>query len=268
VLLSLVLITVSFRSTALDGVEGAGASVLRPFEIAANRVARPFRDATGYTRGLFHAKSENKKLRHEVEALRRQVAEEAAAVQQNVQLQKLLHYQSSPSFPRDYDTVAAQVLTSPSTFDQTVTISAGSSRGIALQDVVVTNQGLVGEVTKVFGSVARVTLITDPDSAVRVVDERNQAAVGILEHGSGTDSLVLDRIDKAKKVEVGDTIITAGSPGNGALPSLYPRNIPVGVVTSAGQNDTDIFKQIQVQPFVDLGSVQSVLVLIPKARKR
>jgi cell shape-determining protein MreC len=77
---------------------------------------------------------------------------------------------------------------------------------------------------------------------------------------------VLDRIDKAKRVEVGDTIITAGSPGKGRLPSLYPRNIPIGVVTSAGQNDTDIFKQIQVQPFVDLGSVQSVLVLLPKTR--
>ena len=45
VLLSLVLITVSFRSSALDGVQGTAASVLRPFEVAADRVTRPFRDA-------------------------------------------------------------------------------------------------------------------------------------------------------------------------------------------------------------------------------
>jgi len=268
VLLSLVLITVSFRSSALDRAQSAGVSVLRPFEIAANRVARPFRDATSYTRGLFNAKSENKRLAREVEVLRRQVAAGAAAQQQNAQLQKFLHYVRSPSFPKDYNWVSAQVLTNPSTFDQTVTISAGSNSGIAQNDVVVTNQGLVGQVTKVFSNVARVQLLTDPDSAVRAVDEHNQAAVGILEHGSGSDSLVLDRVDKAKRVDVGDTIITAGSPGNGELPSLYPRNIPIGVVTSAGQNDTDIFKQIQVQPFVDLGSVQSVLVLIPKARAR
>ena len=38
VLLSLVLITVSFRSSALDGVQGTAASVLRPFEVAADRV--------------------------------------------------------------------------------------------------------------------------------------------------------------------------------------------------------------------------------------
>jgi rod shape-determining protein MreC len=268
VLLSLVLITVSFRSTALDGVEGAGASALRPFEIAANRVARPFRDATDYTRGLLHAKSENEKLRHELEVLRRQVAAGAAAQQQNVELQKLLRYASAPSFPEDYDTVAAQVLTNPPTFDQTVTISAGSNQGVREQDVVVTNGSLVGQVTKVFANVARVMLITDPSSAVRAVDESSPGAVGMLEHGSGTDSLMLDQVDKAKKVEVGDTVITAGSPGTGRLPSLFPRDIPIGVVTSTGQNDTDIFKQIQVQPFVDLGSVQSVLVLLPKKGKR
>ena len=45
---------------------------------------------------------------------------------------------------------------------------------------------------------------------------------------------------------------------------MYPRGILIGSVTSVGQNDTDIFKQIQVQPFVDFTSLQSVLVLIPK----
>src|SRR3954452_1746284 len=61
VLLSLVLITVSFRSTALDGVQGTTAGILRPFEIAADRVSRPFRDAAGWMHGLIDAKSENKK---------------------------------------------------------------------------------------------------------------------------------------------------------------------------------------------------------------
>src|SRR3954470_25076613 len=70
VLLSLVLITVSFRSDALDPAQSFGASVLRPFEIAANRVARPFQDAAGWASGLVHAKSENKKLKRENQQLR------------------------------------------------------------------------------------------------------------------------------------------------------------------------------------------------------
>lgn len=266
VVASLVLLTVSFRSSALDGAQGAGASVLRPFEIAAHRVAAPFRDATGWTRGLFRAKSENRKLTREVDALRREVAGLAAARQANAYLERLLKYERSPAFPQDYNAVAAQVLTSPTVFDRSVTISAGSNRGIAVQDVVVTADGLVGQVTKVFGNVSLVMLINADASAVRAVDERDQSAIGILEHGSSADTLSLTLVGKDKTVVPPDTVVTAGSPGGGKLPSIFPANIPIGVVTSAGQNETDIYKQIQVQPFVDLSSLQSVLVLVPKPK--
>lgn len=263
---SLVLLTVSFRSNALDGVQGTGVSVLRPFEVAATRVAQPFRDAASWTRGLFHAKSENSKLTRQVEELRREVAGLAAARQANAYLERLLKYERSPVFPQDFNAVAAEVLTSPTVFDQTITIAAGSNRGIKQQDVVVTADGLVGQVTKVFGSVSRVMLITSDDSAVRAVDERDQGSVGILQRGSSNDTLSLTRVGKDKRVEYLDTIVTAGSPGGGELPSIFPANIPIGTVTSVGQNETDIFKQIQVQPFADLSSLQSVLVLVPKSK--
>ena len=74
VLLSLALLTVSFRSSALDPVEGFAASVLRPFEVGANRVARPFRDAASWTHGLFNAKAENRQLTKEIAQLRRENA--------------------------------------------------------------------------------------------------------------------------------------------------------------------------------------------------
>jgi rod shape-determining protein MreC len=262
VVLSLGLLTVSFRSTALNPVEGFGASVLRPFEIAANRVARPFRDAASWTHGLFNAKAENRKLLVEIALLRRENAALTGAAQENVLLHKELHYAQSPSYPKGYDEVAARVLTSPSTLDQSVTISAGSDQGIALEDVVVTNQGLVGTVTKVLGSEARVTLITDPTSAVGAVDAKSLAAVG-LARGTGSSSLVFDRVGKDKTVNFGDEVITAGSLA-GKLPSLFPRNLAIGFVSSVGQTDTDLFKDVQIQPFVDLSSLESVLVLIPK----
>jgi len=266
VLLSLVLITVSFRSDALDPAESFAASVLRPFEIAAVRIAEPFRDAAGWTSGLVHAKSENERLKKENAVLQRQAAEADAALAENENLQRLLRYRDAPRFPRNFDTVAATVLTNPSTFDQSVTIAAGSRDGIAVEDVVVAAGGLVGQVTQVFRDVARVTLITDARSSVRAVDAGNANAIGLLEHGSTSGSLVLSRVGKDKKVEFGDKIITAGSPGKDKLPSLYPRNIPIGTVTGVDQRETDIFKRIQVQPFVDLSSLRAVLVLVPKTR--
>ena len=266
VVLSLALLTFSYRSNALDPVESTSASVLRPFEIAANRVARPFRDAANWTHGVFNAKSENKRLAAENARLRQLNARLQNAFEENAILHRDLRYAQGPTFPKGYDEVGARVLSSPSALDQSVTISAGRNQGIQPQDIVLTNEGLVGTVSKVLGSESRVTLITDPTSAVRAVDAQNLSAVGILEHGTGPTSLVLDNVGKDKpEVGSGDMIMTAGS-APGPLQSLFPRNIPIGYVSSVSQTDTDIFQNIQVQPFVDLSSLESVLVLIPKKR--
>ena len=266
VVLSLALLTFSYRSTALDPVESTSASVLRPFEIAANRVARPFRDAADWTHGVFNARSENKRLQAEIARLRQLNARLQNAFEENAILHRDLHYVQGATFPKGYDEVGARVLSSPSALDQSVTISAGRNQGIQPEDVVLTNEGLVGTVSKVLGSESRVTLITDPTSAVRAVDAQNLSAVGILEHGTGPTSLVLDNVGKDKpQVGSSDMIMTAGS-APGPLQSLFPRNIPIGYVSSVSQTDTDIFQNIQVQPFVDLSSLESVLVLIPKKR--
>ena len=66
VLLSLALITVSFREQSdgpLHDAQAAVASALQPLEVAVERVARPFRDAYGWTKDLFNARSENERLK-------------------------------------------------------------------------------------------------------------------------------------------------------------------------------------------------------------
>lgn len=266
VVLALALITVSFRSSGLTPLQDAGATALRPFQVAADRIAQPFQDAYDWFAGLVHAKSQNAKLRKEVDALRNQAFRNQQAVQENDQLRKLLHYVDSPRFPQDYTAVATSVISPPlSRFDQTMVIDAGRNYGIRQDYPVVTSDGLVGKVTRVGRDVSQVMLLTDESSAVSAADQAEPGATGIVKHGQGGgDSLILDRVDKSQKVSVGDAVITEGSPPGSLLPSLYPRGIPIGVVTSVGQNDTDLYKQIQVQPFVDFGSLRSVLVLVPK----
>ena len=270
VLASLVLITVSFRSTALDGVQGVGATVLRPFETAADRVTRPFRDTVGWFQGLVNAKNENAKLRARVAALQQEQIRYASALEENVQLREDLNYHAPPSVA-DFGKVNAEVVASPqSVIEDTITIWAGSSNGVAVGDVVVQptgnpdgTGGLVGTVTRVSNDVSRVTLLTDNESAVTATDLTNTAVIGAIRPGSGS-SLILDRVPKQPYVRVGDTIITAGSLGQGPLKSLYPRGIPIGTVTSHSNSDANLFQNIVVQPFVDLSSIESVIVLTPK----
>lgn len=265
VLLSLVLITVSFRSSALDGVQGTAASILRPFEVAADRVTRPFRDAASWTRGLIDAKSENKKLHKQITDLRQQLILDEGAIQENVQMKTALNYHG-PASIADFQKVHAAVLVNPlNAIDQSVAIAAGSHDGVRVGNVVVASSGgLVGTVSRVAGGVARVTLLTDDQSAVTAADLTHPSAVGVVKRGGGgSDVLILDGVSKSENVNVGDTIITAGTLGTGSLPSMFPRGIAVGSVKSQGNYDANAFKTIQVSPLVDFSSLQSVIVLVP-----
>jgi rod shape-determining protein MreC len=268
VVLALALITVSFRSSGLTPVQDVGASVLRPFQVAAERIARPFRDAGSWAAGLVDARSENRDLKRQVDALRNQVYVNRDAAEENVQLRKLLDYVDSNRFPQDFDYVATRVIAPPQNgYEQSIVINAGRNYGIRREYPVVTQDGLVGKVTAVGRSVSKVLLLTDESSAVSATDLYSRGATGIVKHGQGgSDTLILDRVTKDQQVAEGDPVITEGSPAGARLPSIYPRGIKIGVVTSVGQNDTDLFKQIQVQPFVDFTSLTSVLVLVPKKR--
>jgi rod shape-determining protein MreC len=265
VLLSLVLITLSFRSTALDGFQGTAASALRPFEIAADRVSRPFRDAGGWVHGLVNAKSENAKLKKQVDALRAQLVLDESALQENVLLRQQLQYKGPPSLA-NFDRRNAAVLANPqSAFDESITVAAGTADGVhAGYPVIDARGGLVGTIDRAEKGVSRVTLLTDGQSAVTATDLNNPAAVGLVRRGGGSgDTLILDRVPKAPNVEVGDIVITAGSLGKGTLPSMFPRGLQVGTVSSVSNNDIDTFKTIQVEPFVDFSALRSVIVLVP-----
>ena len=139
-------------------------------------------------------------------------------------------------------------------------ISAGKNDGISRHDAVVTADGLVGEVTKVANNVAQVTLLTDPTSAVSALDNHSNAA-GILQLDQSGSTLIMDRVTKDQVVDRGDVIVTSGF-RSGDLSSLYPRGLPLGVVTSVSQSDTDIYKKIQLDPFVDFENLEAVIALV------
>jgi rod shape-determining protein MreC len=269
VLFSLALITVYFRESeggTLHSAQRIGLSVAMPFEVAGERIARPFRDAWGWASDLVGAKQENEELRKQVEALRQQVIQDETAVSENDRLRDLLKFVDGPSFPAGFTGVSTRVVgRPPSAYNQEVLIAAGSSAGVSRNDPVVTQDGLVGLVTEVTSNGAKVTLLTDQSSAVSAIVLESGAA-GLVRHGpSDSSALVLDRVGKDELVEEGNLVITAGW-RSGKLESLYPRGIPVGMVKSVGQQDVDLYKRIQVTPLVNFDALAEVIVLVPKNR--
>ena len=266
-LVSLALLTVYFRESsggALHGAQRIVASVVAPFEVAAERVARPFRDGYGYVADLLTAKGENAELREQLEALRRQAIVNRTAAEENEELVRILKYVRGPDFPADYRPLVTRVIVRPQTvFSQEVVVAAGSKHGVRRDDPVVTPKGLVGVVTEVTPSSSKVRLLTDQQSAAsaRVLET---GAGGIVLHGSSDSStLVLDRVPKDALVEKGNIVITAGSRG-GRFESLFPRGIPIGVVTAVSQRDVDLYKRVQVSALVDFDALDEVIVLTEK----
>jgi rod shape-determining protein MreC len=112
---------------------------------------------------------------------------------------------------------------------------------------------------------ASVQLLTDQEAAASALVV-GTGAQGIVRHARGTrETLVLDRVRKQDVVRRGAEVVTAGWRAGG-LSSLYPRGILIGKVTSYRLTDTDLFQQVQIDPFVDFGTLDAVLVLVPLER--
>ncbi len=261
-LLSLALLSVYFRESddgPLHSAQDVGASVMRPFQVGAERVARPFRDLYGWFDGLMGAKEENERLRAELARANQQAIANLNAAQENRDLREALDYQDLPGL-KDYRPVNTRVVAQQAPqFSKQIVISAGSNAGIKKHAPVLSAGALVGEVTRVTPDTALVTLLTDESSAVTAYSIRT-GALGIVESGEG-GSLVLDNVPKEKDLTRGDLVATAGS-GVARLPSLFPRGIPIGTVTGASQTDTEPFKQIQLASMVDLSNLDVVTVLV------
>ena len=86
-----------------------------PFEVAGERIARPFRDGWAWMSDLLDAKDENEKLRQENDEIRRELIEARTAVQELALQGQISTYISGPRFPADFDSVVARVVGRPPT---------------------------------------------------------------------------------------------------------------------------------------------------------
>lgn len=269
VLLALTLITVAFRSPtsgALHGIQGAGSTALRPFQIAATRVAQPFRDAYDYLSSLSGLKAQNARLKRQYEEVRKQAIKNATLAVQAEQYKRLLHFQQGRTYPSAYRTVNTSVISYPSgVFAHSLTIAAGSSSGIRENAPVVSGYGLVGIVSNVSRDTAVVRLLSDPSTYVAAFDLKTRVH-GMIHTGTG-GTLVLDQVNKQLKVKKQDVLVTAGT-SNAQFPDLYPYGIPIGRVSNVGAQDTATYLQVQVQPFANISSLAAVGVLVPKKSGR
>jgi rod shape-determining protein MreC len=262
--LSIVLLTAYFGESGgglLHALQRGAQQAFAPIETGASRALKPVRDLTGWVSDTFDAKSENKRLTQQVESLRRQVAESQTAEHDARELRGLVGLARSGGYPQGSSPVTARVIArSPTVWYSSIKINKGSDDGVRVDQPVIASGGLAGKVTEVTGGTAEVTLITDASSAVSAqVMPAGAAGVVRPEVGNPND-LLLDYLQKGRRVTTGTTVVTSGFTSS-RLESLFPRGIPIGRVTKVDLNEVDLFQRVHLKPFADVRGLDVVQVL-------
>jgi rod shape-determining protein MreC len=270
VALSVVLLTAYFGESAgggLHSLQRGVLEVLSPIQEGTSRALKPFRDLFGWFDDTLHANSERDRLRKERNQLRKQVVGYQAAQRENLQLRRLVGLDQGRDLS-GYTPVTSRVIgRSPTIWYATITVDKGSSAGVRLDQPVVNGEGLVGKVTAVTSGASQVTLITDHTSGVSakvlspLVTDSGNGITGLVQPAVGKpQDLLLQFVPRRANIRKGDTVVTAGSQST-RLESLFPPNLPIGVVTKADDQELSQYQRVHMRPFADLRRLDFVQVL-------
>lgn len=247
----------------LDPARTVAGSFFGPIEHVTSAATRPLEAVPDFFRSRDSLQHEVVSLQADNARLKQQVA--SSAYDRN----RLAEYDALTKTASriGYAMVPARVIAfgPAQSFSRTVTIDAGATSGVTVDETVVSNDGLVGRVIRTTPTTATVVLVVDSSSTVgaRV---GTSMQVGFL-HGRGDIGsqarLDLDLVDRSAIASVGDTVVTWGSNGRGP----YVSGIPVGTVTQVFTSLRDSSQHAVIQPSVDFSALDLVGVVVPSGTR-
>ncbi len=173
-------------------------------------------------------------LRLEITRLNQLLNTASQLERSKIQIANISHYNLSP-------------------YSQTFMLDKGYLDKVDPNQCVIDSHGLIGLITQVTPTSAKVQLITDADIAIPVRIQRTGQR-GIAK-GSHFNELSVQFIAKSSSVNIGDLIVTSG------LGSVYPKGYPVARVTSVTKPKDQPYLEIKARPVAKIGQADKVLIL-------
>ena len=260
--LLLVLVLSCLTLTALDARATDGSpfdpardlvhAVLGPPERVVGAAGNAVAGAAGAVGDL--GSDEAAELREENARLRGQLVRDEATARRLAELEALLRLAEAGT----YEVVPARVVSAGSAFgfERTVTLDAGSGDGIAVDQTVVTGDGLVGRTVRVGRWTSVALLLDDPGFGVgaRLTAE---GTLG-LARGDGPGRMTYVQV-QGGRVAAGEGLLTTGS-------DTFVPGVPVGRVTDVDTAPGGLTSTAAVEPFVDVTSLELVGVVVEPPR--
>ncbi|MCY4752976.1 rod shape-determining protein MreC [Pelomonas aquatica] len=254
--LALLLMVADARFRLMQPARAALALVLQPVQRLLLAPVDAWDTAGDYLRGTKRAMAAEDLARRQLAEQAERLSRAGALQAENERLRKLLGLQPSLTVP----SISAEVLfEAPDPFSRRVVIDRGATQGVAAGSPVINEAGVLGQVTRVYPLSAEVTLLTDKEAAIPLLNARTQmrnAAAGRSD-GSGME---LRFLAANADIKVGDLMTTSG------LDGVYPPGLPVAKVAAVERRGDSSFAQVLLAPIAQPDSARHVLVLQPMDR--
>jgi rod shape-determining protein MreC len=195
-------------------------------------------------------KEENKILRERIDLLNRKIEELKIVSSDNDRLKELLNFRKT--IP--YTTISAQVIgRDPSNWSNSLIIDKGFNGGVRQNKAVLSTKGLVGRVLEVGRYSSKILLITDPNSKVGVMIQRNRQGGILIGTPDGRCRMIYIALDS--DVAPGDKVITAG------FGVIFPKDILVGEVVRVNKEPGRLYKSAVIKTAEDLSRLEEVMCI-------
>lgn len=251
-LVSLLLLTLETRGRGSGATGELIGWVTTPLQVVLSKLHRSALSVWSSYVDWKSVRSENAKLREEIERLRVESLQVREAREENLRLRRLLALRDSLPL----STLAGEVIGKEwGGWVRSLTVNRGRRDGITRLTPVIVPEGLLGRVVEVRDRAAVIQLLNDPSSTVTATVQRSRA-VGVVEGEPGGRVRFKFLARDRQGIQTGDLIVTSG------LGELFPKGLPVGRVTAVEEKGSALFHYAVLAPLADFARVEEVLLLM------
>jgi rod shape-determining protein MreC len=255
--LAVLLMVADNRFRIIKPVRAAIATVLYPLQWSVLQPVIWAREGGKYLESLNTSQAHEAAAQYRLglQSQRAQQVEELTL--ENARLRALLDLRARVNAPA----LAAQVLyAAADPFTRKVIVDKGALAAVQPGSPVLDELGVLGQVTRVYPLVSEVTLITDRNQAIPVLNARTGLrALAFGEPAVGAGSLELRFLDANVDLQVGDLMTTSGIDG------VYPPGLQVARVSKIERGADSAFARVRCVPVADVTGGLHVLILQPLA---
>lgn len=262
-----VLITMRFTGLGSDffnPIGGVLQRVLSPIEQPILQIGNTIRDNTRALWKFTEVSRQNEELLKKVDQLTGDNLKLKTEILAGMRYNELDKGQFRSPTLEKYEKIGASVVNrNPTTWYRTLTLNRGSQDGVAPNDPVIGDLGLVGKIVSVTPTTSEVLLILDGEGQVSAVvrGSTGKGTFGIVQgnykRGSrltseGNLQMLFQREDN---INVRDLVLTSGIGG------VYPKDVPIGQVKEIQLDPSGLLKTAYIQPLVDFDSLEEAYIV-------